>query len=131
RNQNLILRDAAFICAVRDGLALARPARAPRLLRMRESALFPVAKPAIDGAQHVAIVVSPDPLTGRRFRCLPLLDRRELADIGLLARGDHDIGCEDVFAVAAGILVIDPALQAVGIGNADYDARQFEMPVRD
>src|SRR5216683_6406776 len=75
----------------------------------RRNLLLSVAQSPIDGAEHVGIIVGPHPLVLGGLGFGPLLRGCQLADIGLLARGHHHRGREDIFVIASGILAIDPA----------------------
>ncbi len=54
--------------------------------------LLAVAQPPVHRTEHVGIIVSPHPLVFVGLGLGPHIRRRELADIGLLARGDHHRG---------------------------------------
>src|SRR3979490_1206710 len=89
----------------------------PRSSISFEDSLLAVAQPPVNRTQHVGIIVGPAPLLFIGFGLGPYIRGRELADVGLLTRGDHHRSREDVFVVAAGILAVDPALHVVGFGN--------------
>src|SRR4051812_32396969 len=80
----------------------------------KHASLLAIAQPPPHRPEHVGIIVGPDPLIVLGFSLCPLLRGCDGADIGLLARRNHDRGREDVFIVAVGILAVDPALEVVG-----------------
>src|ERR1700730_5295644 len=101
-----------------ESLAQSRTARRAH----HEALLFSVAEPPVDRAEHVGIIVGPDSLVLTSLGQIPFVGSRQLADIALLTRRDHDRGCEDVFIVAVRVLAVDPALQIVGLGDTDDHA---------
>src|SRR5258708_7937196 len=67
-------------------------------------ALIPAIAPPPPGpAEHRGIICGPDPLVLVGFLQRPILRRRQLADVGLLTRADHDRGGEDILVVTARI----------------------------
>src|ERR1700737_3386760 len=99
-------------------IALAPRSNSPRSSVSFEDSLLAVAQPPVNRTQHVGIIVGPDKLLFVGFSLGPDVRGSQLADVGLLARRDHDRSREDVFVVAARILAVDPALHVVGFGNA-------------
>src|SRR5207237_597310 len=55
--------------------------------------------------------------------------RSGLRAVGVRAGGADDGGQEDVVDIAPRILVVDPALEIVGIGDADHDGLEIKMAV--